>query len=249
MPGGWRRRRLDNRVALSVSWLIRARGGHRARRLARVQRLAHDAARGEHMPPRNVPDEVSDVVVGRVGDDGFGRVDLHEPAVAHDRDLIAEPERLLEIVGDEHDGLAQLTLQSCDLVLHVTPDQRVEGGEGLVEQEDLGIVGERAREADALLHAARQLVGVALAEAAETDQVEHVARARVALRLRFALYLETERDIVEHPPVRQQTEVTWPRATTAPALENSKAYVTDDRPTFFTRTSTSSKSSKYAGFM
>jgi hypothetical protein len=35
----------------------------------------------------------------------------------------------------------------------------VEGGEGLVHQQDLGVIGEGAGNAHALLHAARQLEG------------------------------------------------------------------------------------------
>ena len=88
-----------------------------------------------------------------------------------------------------------------DLVLHVAPDQRVERRERFVEQQDLGIVGERAREADALLHAAGQLVGIAVATPLEPDEVEHVAARAVPLGLRLALHLEAERDVVEHAAV------------------------------------------------
>ena len=54
--------------------------------------------------------------------------------------------------------------------------------ERLVEEQDLGIVGERAGQADALLHAAGQLVGVALAQPLEADEVEHLAGPRAAAR-------------------------------------------------------------------
>ena len=54
--------------------------------------------------------------------------------------------------------LPGLVLQPDHLVLHVAADQRVEGAERLVVEHHLRIDGERARQADALLHAARELV-------------------------------------------------------------------------------------------
>ena len=41
---------------------------------------------------------------------------------------------------------------------HVRADQRIERAEGLVHQQDVGIGRERAGEADALLHPAREVV-------------------------------------------------------------------------------------------
>ena len=78
--------------------------------------------------------------------------------------------------------LLQLALQPRDLVLHVAADQRVERGERLVEQQDLGVVGQGPGQTDPLLHAAAELVGVAVAEAAQTDEVEHVVPAAAGAR-------------------------------------------------------------------
>ena len=48
-------------------------------------------------------------------------------------------------------------LQAEELVLHLAPDQRIERREGLVEEPQLRLDGERAGDADALLLAAGQL--------------------------------------------------------------------------------------------
>ena len=56
--------------------------------------------------------------------------------------------------------------------------QHVEGGEGLIHAEQLRPADQGARDADALLHAARQLLRIRLFEAFEPDQVDDVRDAR-----------------------------------------------------------------------
>ena len=70
-------------------------------------------------------------------DELLGRSELDDRPVAHDRDPVAEPERLGEIVRDEDHRLARLLLEPADLVLHVAPDERVERAERLVVEHDL----------------------------------------------------------------------------------------------------------------
>src|SRR5437762_4329976 len=57
-------------------------------------RVAHDPAQRQHVTPRDVAHEVFDVVVGGRPDEILGRAELHDLAVAHDRDPVAEAERL-----------------------------------------------------------------------------------------------------------------------------------------------------------
>ena len=128
-------------------------------------------------------------------------------AVAHDRDPVAEAERLGEVVRDEDHRLARLLLEPADLVLHVAADERVERAERLVVEHHLRVDRERARDADALLHPARELVGELVRGVLEPDELQHLARPRLALRLRHALHLEPERDVVDHAPVGEQAEV------------------------------------------
>ena len=141
----------------------------------------------QHLPALHVAGEGPDVAVGRPRHHLGRRAHLHEAAVLHDGDAVAELQRLRQVVGDEHRRLAQLPLQPDHLVLHVPPDQRVERGERLVEQQDLGVVGQGPGQADPLLHAAAELVRVGVAEAARArpgPACRRPARSRVALSLR-----------------------------------------------------------------
>ena len=154
---------------------------------------AHDPAQGQDVALGTSLHEVGDVVVGRRADDLLRPADLDDLAVAHDHDVVAELERLGQVVGDEDHRLADFVVEPQDLVLHVAPDQRVERAERLVEEHHLGVDGQGPGQADALLHAARQLVRIAVGVALEADEVDHLARLRVARRLGLAADLEADR--------------------------------------------------------
>ena len=105
------------------------------------------------------------------------------PSVEHG-DAVAEQDRLVDVVGDEHDGLVQLALQLEELLLQLGPHDRVDGAERLVHQQHGRVGGEGAGHADALLLAARQLGRVAVGVGRrQPDQLEQLERAR--LRDRF----------------------------------------------------------------
>ena len=78
-------------------------------------------------------------------------------AVVHHHDAVGHRERLLLVVGDEDGGDAQALLQAADLAAQAHAHARVERGERLVEQQQPGRGGERARDRDALLLAAGEL--------------------------------------------------------------------------------------------
>ena len=155
----------------------------------------------------DVPDEVLDVVVGRPRDELLRRPDLDDPAGPHDHHVIAELQGLGEIVGDEDHRLAELAVEADHLVLHIAPDQRVEGAEGFVEEHHLGVAGEGASEADPLLLATRELVGIAVCHPIQADETDHLTRPLHPSLLGLTPELEAEGDVVEHPPMRQQAEV------------------------------------------
>ena len=75
--------------------------------------------------------------------------------------------------------------QLLEQVQHRRLHRHVEGGDGLVGDEHLGLERERARDAHALALAARELTRVGVERPrAEADEVEQLAAARVDLRLR-----------------------------------------------------------------
>ena len=92
--------------------------------------------------------------------------------------------------------LLELLLDLQHLVAEQEPRLLVERGERLVHQQDLRLGGERARDRDALAHAAGQLGRIAALEAVEPDQLDEVPRALDALRLGHAGDLEREGDVV-----------------------------------------------------
>ena len=110
-------------------------------------------------------------------------------------------------MGDEDDALAEQSLQSEKFVLHLTPDQRIERAERLVEQPDVGFDGETARDPDALLLAAGQLARKAVFPPGQSDEGDHLPRTPIALLARQALDTEWIGDIVQHVEMRQQTEI------------------------------------------
>ena len=90
------------------------------------------------------------------------------------------------------------------LGVHPLAGHLVERAERLVHQQDGRLEGQRPGDRDALLHAARQLVGIVAEEVAELDEVEHLLRpARPGGAVR-ALDLERQLDVVlDRPPVEQ----------------------------------------------
>src|SRR2546423_921773 len=87
----------------------------------------------------------------------FGSAEEANAMVCEQRDFAAHAKRGSDIVRYDDAGDAQLSLQFEDEIGDRCRRQRIESGGGLVVEHDLGIVGEPARNADSLLHAARQL--------------------------------------------------------------------------------------------
>jgi hypothetical protein len=98
---------------------------------------------------------------------------LHDPAVAQDDDAVRDDHGLGLVVGDVHGGDAEPLVDLGDLEAHLLAQQRVEVGQRLVEQQDVGLEHDRTREGHALLLAARELARVAVAEAFQLDHAEH----------------------------------------------------------------------------
>ena len=103
-----------------------------------------------------------------------GRAELFDPAAVHHRDRVGHRHGLLLVVGDVHEGDADLGLDALELQLHLAAQLEVEGAERLVEEQHLGVVDQRAGDGDALLLAAGELVRLALGEVAELHELQHV---------------------------------------------------------------------------
>ena len=123
-------------------------------------------------------DESRDELVGRIRqhERGVGVLLQHAAAAEH-RDLVAELDRLVDVVGDEHDRLAQFALQPQDFGLQVLAHHGVDGAERLVHQQDRRVGRQRPGHPDALLLTTRQLRRVPVGElGVQADAFHHVQR-------------------------------------------------------------------------
>ena len=75
----------------------------------RLEVAAVDRGHGQPAQPLGRADEVRDEVVGRVAEQLGRGAELRQPAAGREhRDPVAHPDRLVDVVGDQHDGLAEL---------------------------------------------------------------------------------------------------------------------------------------------
>ena len=84
-------------------------------------------------------------------------------------------------MGDGHNGDAQILVEVVDGLHHLLTAARVEHGGGLVEDEAVGTHGDDARNGDALLLAAREVVGCALPELVDARHLHGVINAAAHL--------------------------------------------------------------------
>ena len=87
---------------------------------------------------------------------------LDHLAGVHHADPVAHRADHAEVVGDQQDRRVGLGPQRAHEVEHLGLDGGVEAGGRLVEHEQLRVAGERHGDHDPLLHAARELVRIAL---------------------------------------------------------------------------------------
>ncbi len=132
----------------------------------------------------------------------------------HHCDRVGHGHGLLLVVGDVHEGLADLVLDPLDLDLHRPAQLEVERAEWLVEQQHLGAVDERPCERDPLLLATGELGGLLASLAAQLHQVQHLPDLRVDLgRLTSP---QPERHVLVDVEVREQRVALEHRVDRAP---------------------------------
>ena len=100
------------------------------------------------------------------------------------------------LVGDDEDGDAELVADAADELEDLARGGRVERGGRLVAQQNRGVRGERAGDADALLLPARELRGVIFAALGEADELEQLVDARGDVRGLGAGDLQRVRDVL-----------------------------------------------------
>ena len=81
--------------------------------------------------------------------------------LGQDQHAIRELRGFLDVMGDQNDRARLLAQDPRQFAPHLQPRQVVERRERLVHQQQRRVAAERARQLDALPHAARQLMGIA----------------------------------------------------------------------------------------
>ena len=111
---------------------------------------------------------------------------------------IGHEDGFIDIVGHEHHRLALGLPDAQQQFLHQNPGLVVQRTEGLVHEQDLGIVGQRTRDRRALLHAARQLLGVVILEPAQAHLGNEVVAALFLNGFAHAFLAQSEADVLRH---------------------------------------------------
>ncbi len=122
----------------------------------------------------------------------------------HDHHQVGQGHGLLLAVGDVDEADAELHLQPLQLLAHPDPQERIEGGQGLIQQQDARIGDQGAGQRHPLLLAARELGRLALGVAVHMDQLEQLHRLGSPLGRLDAAHLEAEGDIVDAIQMREQ---------------------------------------------
>ncbi|RPK76440.1 hypothetical protein EES42_03360 [Streptomyces sp. ADI95-17] len=113
------------------------------------------------------------------------RADLDDPAQVHHPDPVGDVPDDRQVVRDEHVAQPELSLEPVQQVDDLRLYGDVEGGDGLVGDDDLGVQGQTAGDADALALTAGELVRIAVdVLRVEPDDVQQLLdpAAPVALR-------------------------------------------------------------------
>jgi hypothetical protein len=97
-------------------------------------------------------------------------------ARGHDRHLVAQENRLFEIVGDEEDRDLVAVVDLEQRLVHHRLGERVERAVGLVEQQHLRLVHQRAHDLDAPAHPGRHFARIVVLDAGEPGVGHHRAR-------------------------------------------------------------------------
>ena len=119
------------------------------------------------------------ISVLRILRDLLGGIDLDDLAAIHDRDARRKIAHHRHRVRDEEVGESEVALQLRQQIYDLRADADVEGGDGFVAHDELGLQSQSAGDDDALALASAELVRVAAAGGGvEADGAEEFVNAR-----------------------------------------------------------------------
>ena len=134
-----------------------------------------------------------------------GRHDVDEAAgpCRHHRDAVRQHRRLVQRMRDQHHRCSGFAPEPQQFLAHQQARLLVERAERLVEQNETRPQHERARDADALAHAAGQLRRIGAAETGEAHECKRLVHAAANFRAIGAGPAQAECDIVPHVEPRE----------------------------------------------
>ena len=135
------------------------------------------------------------------------RAHLQEPALTHDADAVRQGKGFLLVVRHEHGRDPELALHLADGAPQLLADLRVERPERLIEQEHLGLVGQRPCHGDALLLATGELRRQPIIHALERHEAQQLRAALAAGAGAHVTHAQRELDVVGHRHVAKQRVV------------------------------------------
>ncbi len=134
--------------------------------------------------------------------------DLLDLAGIHQYHPIRHLQRFLLIVGDEQAGDVQLVVQLAQPAAQLLAHLGVEGAEGLIQQQHLGLHRQRAGQRNPLTLAAGELGRIARGHMAELHQIQQLldpgADRRLGRSLAAWLDPKAKRHVLEHRHVAKQ---------------------------------------------
>ena len=148
---------------------------------------------------RRAADDGRDEAVGRAVVDVLGGRHLLDDALAEHGDAVGHAHRLDLVVRHVDERPAEVALQALELRAHLEPEQGVERGERLVEEQRPRVADERPTERDALPLAARQLPRLALEQMLDVQRRGGLLDALPDLVPRQLRLLEREGEVVRTP--------------------------------------------------
>ena len=161
--------RLDGqKLGLGLAALVGCHGAARregaacgnGRKRGRIALDGNQAMLGRHVGLGHGAEKTHGVGLRRTLEERVDARALHRPAGVHDHHVVRGAGNNAQVVGDEHDGGASLPLRDLKDVQDLCLDGHVEGGGGLVGDDDVGVVRDGDGDHHALAHATGELVRV-----------------------------------------------------------------------------------------
>ena len=139
----------------------------------------------------------------RFGIQPIRRIHLLDPSGAHHRDAVRHFHRLGLIVRDEDAGEPHPVMQIAQPDAQALSHLGIQRAERFVQQQQLGLDRQRARQRNALPLSAGYLLGIAVREVADAQQIQQRLHARTDLArrrpLRACAHLQAKPDIALPP--------------------------------------------------